>query len=398
MADIRSYLKEKEKREQKDQSYQTKIRKHKLSAVYRVLLVLLIVGAIVAVLRIQYQNRVYNEYTVTASTPRQEVSNTTDVRLGSSVLTYSKDGAHCTDAKGKVVWNQTYEMQNPMISVCGDVAAIGEYNGRVIYIQNASSQMGTINTNMPIRSLCVAANGVVGVLLEDSGITWIYIYDSQGNVLVKSSTTMKDWGYPTSISLSPNGILLAVSYLYMDTGNVKSSVAFYNFGEVGKNQTDNFMGGYNYGDTIIPYVQFMNNSSIFAAGDDRLVFFTGGQKPENISNVLFEEEVQGVYYSEQYVGLVFLNEKGNTRYRLEVYDTGGNRKTTKEFDMDYADIVFSGDTYIIYNETEMYIGTMAGADKFSGNFQKAVKLLIPTGMKYRYMITTPDSIDTIQMN
>ena len=49
---------------------------------------------------------------------------------------------------------------------------------------------------------------------------------------------MNDGGYPISISLSSSGELLAVSYLYVDAGVVKSNVVFYNFGPVGANQSE----------------------------------------------------------------------------------------------------------------------------------------------------------------
>ena len=45
MADIRSYMREKEKREQKQAGYKEKIRKHKLVSVYRVLLVAAAAGS-----------------------------------------------------------------------------------------------------------------------------------------------------------------------------------------------------------------------------------------------------------------------------------------------------------------------------------------------------------------
>ena len=129
-----------------------------------------------------------------------------------------------------------------------------------LYIEK---QLGTITTALPIRNLCVAANGVVAAILEDTDVTWIYVYDTAGEVLVSFYTTMKNAGYPVSVSLSPNALLCAVSYIYVDAGIVKSKVAFYNFDEYGRNQIDNLVGGYNHTDTVVPYVQFMNNSSIF---------------------------------------------------------------------------------------------------------------------------------------
>lgn len=412
MADIRSYTREKEKREQQknvrqnrfkliksesEETFLEKLKKHRLTMLYRLLLFVLICGAIVALFIIQYKNKTYTDYDVTRSTGRTAVSGAKDIRLGNYILTYSKDGAHCSDASGNVLWDQTYEMQSPIVSVCGSVTAIGDYNGRNIYIYNAEKQLGTITTNLPVRNLCVAANGVVAAVLEDSDVTWIYVYNTSGEVLVSFHTKMQNTGYPVSVSLSPNALLCAISYIYVDAGVVKSRVAFYNFDEYGQNQIDNLVGGYNYPDTVVPYVQFMNNTCVFAVCDDSIVFFKGSQIPEFLSGHYFDAEIRGVYHNDSYVGVVFYNAMGNTRYRMEIYNNAGEHVKTQEFDLDYTDILFDKDTYIIYNEEECIIMSMSGVEKYNGSFKKAVRLLVPTNGNYRYTLATRDSVDVIQM-
>lgn len=399
MADIRSYLREKEKRERhtkQETTYQDKIIKHKLSFFYRILLVFAVVGATATLIWIQYRNYVYEGYERISSVSKEEVPGVGEQRFANTVLTYSKDGAHVTDSKGMVLWNQTYEMQSPMISICGNVAAFADYNGSTIYIYNTSEKLGTIDTTMPIRNMSVAANGVVAAVLEASDITWLRIYNTEGNLLVESKISMKDSGYPVSVSLSPNALMCAVSYFYTDMGVMKSSVAFYNFGEVGQNKTDNFVAGYDYSDTLVPYVQFMNEESSFAVGDDRLLFFNGNQKPENVNNILLSEEIQSVYYNSQYVGLVFVSESGNGK-RIDVYDVSGNKLTSQEITMNYTDIMFDQENFVVYNETELFIGTVDGREKYNGGMDKPVSLLIPTGKQYRYLMVTKDSIDTIRL-
>lgn len=200
-----------------------------------------------------------------------------------------------------------------------------------------------------------------------------------------------------SISLTPNGKIMAVSYFYVDSGNMKSSVAFYNFGEVGKNETDNYVSGYDYLNTVIPYVRFMDNDSAFAVSDDRIVFFSGAERPTNIASNLLEEEIQSIYYSENYVGLVFNNRSGESVYRLDVYNSAGAKIGSQFFDIDYTDIVFSKDQIIIYSDMECQISNIKGVDKFIGNFDKNTSLLIPTGSVYKYVAVTADSVDTIEL-
>lgn len=399
MVNVRDYLKKKEKRE-KDTArtnYREKIKSHKFMIFYRTILVLILLVAIGAVVYIQWENKVYTESLVVAST---ETSITQDARLmpfAGYLLSYSKDGAGCMDTKGNAVWNQTFEMQNPIVDICQDVAAIGDYNGRTIYIMNTGGPVGNITTNRPIRNLCVAANGVVAVVLDDTDVTLIYLYDSRGNELVHFKTTMKESGYPVSVSISPSGELVCVSYLFVDSGQMKSSVAFYNFGAVGQNSTDNYVSGYDYLNAVVPFVRFLDNKSVFAVSDDRIMFYGGAQKPVSIAENLISEDVRSVYYGDEYVGLVFNSTESSNRYRLDVYHSSGELAQKIEFDMEYSDILFHEDQIIIYNETECCIYNTNGIEKYSGNFSRSVRTLIPLKSSYSYMIVTPDSIDTIEL-
>lgn len=402
MASVRDYLKEREKRQgaSKSVDYKEKIRSHKLTIFYRIVLSIILAAVVIAFLFVQWKNKVFTDSVVTGSFPITVVQGATVRNLGGSILLYSKDGASCIDAAGNTVWNHSYEMQTPLISICGQVTAIGDYNGRAIYVMDKNGEKGTVNTNLPIRDFCVSANCVVAAVLDDVDITRIYVYNGNENTetpIIYCKATMDKSGYPVSVSLTPNGRLMAVSYLYVDSGSMKSSVAFYNFGEVGKNETDNYVSGFNYLDTIIPYVQFMDNDSAFAVSDDRITFFQGAEKPLNIASDLLEEQVQSVYYNENYVGLVFINQSGESAYRLDVYNESGSRIHSQLFDIEYTDIVFNKDQIIIYNDLECQICNIKGVDKFAGSFEKSTSLLIPTSSVYRFITVTSDSIEAIEL-
>ena len=399
MANVRDYLKKRKERKEGQTriSYREKIRSHKFMIFYRTVLVILLAVGVSAALYIQWKNKVYAENTVVFSTEVRIAQDATLMPFAGHLLTYSKDGAGCMDIKGNAVWNQTFEMQNPIVDVCNDVVAIGDYNGRTIYVMNTSGIMGSITTNRPVRDFCVAGNGVVAVVLDDKDATWIYLYDSQGKELVYFRTTMKDSGYPVSVSISPSGELACVSYLFVDSGQMKSSVAFYNFGPVGKNNVNNYVSGYDYLNSIVPFTSFLDNSSIFAVSDDRIMFYSGALKPTVVAEKLLSDEVQGVYYGDEYVGLVVNSTQSGNRYRMDVYHRSGELQVSIEFDIDFRDILFREDQIIIYNESECRIYNSNGTEKYSGDFHKSVLLLIPQSSKRKFMVVTPDSIDTIEL-
>ena len=400
MAEKRSYLRAvKNEKEENREDYLEKIRKHRMSAVYRLLLVLLAVLVLIVIVYVQYKNHIYTDYDIVATKDFNNVDNSKVMRLGDNILTYSYDGASCTSPKGEVLWNQTFEMQNILTATCEDVVAIADYNGRQIYVLDSSQKICEISTNMPIRNLAVAGNGRVAVAVADTKVTWIYIYDPDGEMAYEIKTTMGQSGYPMAFSLSPNGELLALTCAYVDAGVVKSHIAFYNFGAVGSNMADYIVSADTYPDTIIPYIKFLNGSLAVAVGEDRIIFYQGSQKPVFLAQYLVDDEIQAVYRNEQYIGVLLQSDRLDMRNKMDVYGSSGEKLGTYYFNLDYDDILFTEDYFVAYNSMECYIQTLDGVEKFSGEFLTSTDLLFPVGkgMSYKFMQVTGDAINTIQL-
>ena len=401
MSNVRSYLREKEKREQSHQGeFTERIRKHRMSIFYRTALVIVLFVAVGIVLFIQYRDKVYTQMTQVSTNQRQAIAGAKDVSLGDNLVTYSNDGISCMDSKGNALWNQTYEMQNPIISTCQDVLAIADYNGRKVYVMNGEKKLGEISTNLPIRNICVASNGVVMTVQEEARVAWIYIYDSQGKELVYFRTTMSDTGYPTAISLSDNAKLAGIAYTYVEAGALQTRVAFYNFGDVGENQIDNLVSGYNYTDTFVPYIHFVNSETVFAVADNRIMIYSGNEVPETKMERLLDEEIQAVYSSDKYIGLVFVNNTGESSYILKVLNLQGEEVVAIPFNFSSisdARVIFKEEIITIYNEKDCLIYTISGKQKFSGTFEKAVRTMIPTEGSFRYVLAHTDSIDVVEL-
>lgn len=400
MANVREYLRSRTKgtRTRRSINYKEKIRSHKLTIFYRSVLGIALAIAIAAMIIVSWKNREYGGSVIVNSVPITKVEGSAYLALGDYILTYSKDGANCMDSKGDVLWNQTYEMQNPIVDINGSVAAIGDYNGRTIYVMNTTGRMGEITTNLPIRNFSVASTGIVAVILDDSRVTRIHLYDTSGELLVESETTMERSGYPLDISISPNGELLAISYLYVDSGVLKSSIAFHNFGEVGQNlSADRFVSGYDYQGTVVPFIHFMNGNTAFAVSDDRIMFFTGNQKPLSSAVNFLDVKVQGIFYNDEYVGLVFLNTEGDGKYRLNIYDTDGRLITSKSFDMEYTNVIFHKDEFIICNDIEYSIYNIHGTERLSEQFDEIVYLLVPQEKSNRFLIMTQNAMRVMEM-
>lgn len=403
MAEIRNYMEERKKREKKSAATKEKItyrdeyelrRRLRLGG-FLVAVILLVAAAFFGIH--YYSSKTYVGYDTLQTMERVVSQGARDVRLGSSILTYSRDGAHCIDPKGVITWNQSFELQDLKVVTNQNAAAICGYNGHDIYVQNTESQLGQITTNLPIKDITVAGTGRVTAVLEDTDVVWLNTYEPGGQALYEGQYHMSQSGYPCAISLSPNGELLGASFLFVQEGSIMSNVTFFNYGPVGDNQSDQLVSAFTYQDMVIPVIQFMNNSTAFAVGDNRLMIYGGEQVPTTKAEHILDREVQAVYYSDKYIGLVFGSDQPEHKYMLKIYNTAGEEVRVHYFDREYLGIFFEKDTYTIYDASHCDIYTMSGNVKYEGEFENPISLMLPTDTPFRYRVVTDQSIVTIQL-
>ena len=364
----------------------------------RMLSVLVVIAILAVISYFSWQNKTYTQVNIISNVNTADAQDVTSAGLADCILQYSKDGVSLMHANGEVVWNQTYEMQNPMLETCGSYAAIADYNGRTVYVMDTTSPIGEFHTNLPIRAFRVASQGVVAVVLDDTDVTWINLYNSDGTELAAFRTTMGDSGYPLSVALSPNGRLVCVSFLRVEGGHAKTSIAFYNFGSVGQNESDNFVGGYDYPDCIVPRVRFLDDSHLYAISTDRIMFFEGDEIPKpGRTTMLGGEEIRAVHDSEAGVAVCFPGGSDEGAYRLQAYDNKGEALFTRYLDMEYRGLAFGKRFLVLYNSDAWRILGSDGTDRYEGSFDFTVRTVLPTTVRDRYILAGTDRIQMIEL-
>ena len=376
-------------------TYKDRIRSHKMVIFYRILLMVIIVATITIALMVQSRIRTYTVCDVVSTSENHSIQSDKMLDFAGAVLSYGKDGAACVDAQGEALWNITYEMQSPMISMQGDMVAIGDYGSRIVYLMNTKGAVGEITTTMPIYKFCVSQAGEIAVVLNDTDVTWIYLYDTLGNVLAYFKTTMRQSGFPMDMSISPGGKLVGLSYVYVDSAELRSSVAFYNFGDVGQNETDNYVSGYDYSGVVIPTISFLDDDSAFAVADDRIIFFKGSEKPTNLSEHLVGDEIQKVFCDDKYVGLVYYSDQAEYRYKIEIYNKNGSLVDERNCNLEFRDIVIKDETAYLYSESQCLIYRIGGDIRYEGALPKTTYLIIPGTKATRFSTVNSDTIDQL---
>ena len=355
-------------------------------------------AAFLALMVFLASQRVYSGASMSVILEMDTQEGTEFTTLGSSVVYCSKDGASCLNANGTVIWSQSFEMQKPLISVAGNVMAVGDYNGSTIYLLGEKKILGSVNTNLPIRALAASESGEVAAVLADTDVTWVYLFDAEGSTIAYFKTTMAQSGYPLSVAVSPSGELVCVSHLLTQSSGVSSSIAFYNFGNVGQNVAENNVSGFNYDKEIFPVTVYLSDTACAAVSDSRIAFFTGREIPQSGVNTLFQDEIKGVYAGGSYIGLLFDDASGENEYTLQIYDASGNTAGTISFTMDYSDIQIAGKHVFISSSSELQIYDVNGRERYSGSFEKEVREIVPrTDTIGRLYLVTTDGLEQMTL-
>lgn len=343
----------------------------------------------------------YNSYEVMEDTGVQNASMADYVPYQKSLLKFSKDGAVYIDEQGEAVWNETFAMKMPRADVSGDYVAIADLNGNDVYIFNKNGKVA--NTTMPyqICDIAVAGQGEFAVILKADKANYINIYDKNGAQISERQTTIDKSGYPMDIDLSEDGEKLFSAYLSIDGVAAKYSLSAYNFGVAGQNENaDRLMGGYQLDDTVVSKVEFLDNNTICAFGDNQIIIYSMRQKPTKKAEIVLEDEVQSVAFNSDCIGVVVQNEedkRADAPYKLELYNTNGRKVMNKDIDFDYDNVRIIGDEIIFTGGNECRIYTTDGKQKFSCSFPKNVMDVIPTGYSRRYIVLYDSGSEIIKL-
>ena len=359
---------------------------------------LLVVGYMLYVF---VQSLHYNSYEVIEETGVKNASMVDYAPYQKSLLKYSKNGATYVDEKGESVWNETFVMKMPKADVCGEYIAIADLNGNDVYIFNKEGKVSSSTMPYKVSDIDVAAQGSFVVILEGEKENYINLYDKNGDAISEIQTTIDKSGYPMDVDLSDDGEKVFSSYLYLDGAEVKNGLAAYNFGVVGQMENaDRLMGGYKLDNTIVPKVEFLDNNTICAFGDNQFIIYSMRQKPSEKARIEFSGEVKSVIFNRSYIGIVIPNEKdekSEAPYILEMYNTNGHKVMTKPIDLHYQNVRMNNDEIVFTGGTECRIYTTKGQLKFTYSFPKNVMDMIPTGYSRRYIVLYDNESEVIRI-
>ena len=346
--------------------YKQKIREHRLKILKRTLVTALIVFVIIAGLFLFLALRHYEDFDVNSTVERSDTAA-----------------------------NIFEEFQGNM---CEDYLAIYDKKGTQIYIMTSQGLVSNIETTMTIEQVSIAAQGTVAVLMGDQSNSYLVVYDKNGKELVNGAIYGEDGGYPIAIALSNDAIKLAVSMLDINDGNVKTTIAFYNFGSVGENEIDRIVSANSFSDMVIPQLDFVSDDRMVAYGDSEIAIFEGTQKPKLAQEIPLTGEAKSIFNNNKYVGVVYSNNDEKLTHHVAVYDMHGFTVMEKDFSQEYTEIGFlSNNEVCILNDHSCDIYTVRGIYKFHYDFDEELYKVISGGTGLNYTIILENSTEKVRL-
>lgn len=367
------------------EEYKKKLRKHRLKIVKTAIIAAVILLALSAGLSIYMSLRKYENFDVRSSVERTDTPAARFEKFQGNILKYSNDGAFYTDHNNEMIWNQTYEMSYPTIDICEDYLVIYDKKGTDIYVMTTDGLAVGIETNMPIAQVSIASQGVIAVLMDNQSSGYLALYDRKGSELAGGAIHGEKGGYPIAIALSDDAVKLAVSMLDINDGNVKTTVAFYNFGSVGENEIDHIVAANSFSDMIIPELDFVSDNRLIAFGDSEIIIFEGAQKPKITAEIALADQAKSVFHNKNYVGVVYKNADEAVSHHVCVYNMKGGLTMEKDFSKEYNRIeLLSNDEICITDDYSCDIYTARGVHKFHYEFDIELLRVIARGPGLNY--------------
>lgn len=243
--------------------------------------------------------------------------------VGGYLLVVTQNTVTAYNQSAGTVFSRSHSFSDPLVDVAGNSIMLAEIGGRRIEVQSVGGKVRTLETAKNIVTASVADNGSVAAVTasDKSHISEIVVFDNKGEekLYCYSSEALL-----TGIAMRSDGRQMAAIGVLANNGAPQSRLLVYStFSEKDPKV-------YSGNDTLLCDVEYLDNDSIAAVGDDRVwVVKTGKNEPEEItyeSRHLLSWAVSG-----DRVGVVLQNYGATEGGQLLAVDKSGKTAYTVDF-------------------------------------------------------------------
>ncbi len=366
--------------------------KKKIFRALRIFLVLFII--IGGIAWFQYDRmKEYKHYEVSSET--SFYAGVTEYMAGNgNLFVYSNDGAKALDGTGKATWEIAYQLDNPEIAYCENVAAVADVGGTAVYVVAENGIPHNYEVLYPIIKHEVARQGVTAVLLDNEMEDFIQLYDMNGNLRVDINTKTKTDGIPIDIALSPDGKKLVTLYVTFQGEAMICKATFYNADEVGKNYINNIVGQKAFAENCLAYdVRFLNEDTVCILLENGFALYRMTEVPELICEKTLTEDIVEFVCVDS--GFYLIKEAAKQR-TMSFYNQKGEIKQTWSEIPEYESVAATSEEVVFFSPQRVTVYRVNGSMKFSTAFTQSLENVFPADSN-RYFLVDSGKVQTIKL-
>ena len=253
---------------------------------------------------------------------------------------------------------------------------------------------------MPIVDANIASQGTVAVLMQEEDTGYVQLFNDRGELLASGELHMDNNGYPLSLDISQSGEKMVVSQLDLNGGDVKTTIAFYNFGKEGKDKIDNIVANYSFSNQIFPQVEFLENGKTVAFGDKEIVIFEDNAKASSSKEIFVDGQIKSVFCNGKYFGTIcdVTDDEGKLNHLLNVYSGNGFPRSERKVSGNYSRVEMLPNNEVFLSDGEkVNIYTLYGVKKFAYTFDSGIYKIIPGDSAKRYYLVLDNRIADVRI-
>ncbi len=351
------------------------------------------------ILFFSYRNREYEHYQ-RVKTLVEDNSYSVVESFQKGIVRYSGGELTFFDKRGKKKWDEADSMNNPSIKVNENYIMLYSKNGTELHIYDEDGKRYQIRTAYTITDQEISAQGVVAVSLSAGKTNYIELYSLKNEKLVSIKTSIKETGYPLDIALSPNGKTLCASYFFVNGVESQNRITFYDFSEKGE-RTENILAGFDFNETVVPRVTFLDDVTACAFGDDRICVYSLTNAPKLKKEIDIDSNIRSIAYDQDHFAIVREHydyekeKKGN--YGIEIFSKNGNLVGRTNLKTDYNEIHLYDGRLILSSAYHSRVIAMNGQTIFERDFDKYLSRMIPGRGENYYFMKYGDRLDLMKL-
>ena len=307
----------------------------------------------------------------------EENINVSYEKFASGYIKYSNNGIEYQRSLGDSEWNSPDSYTHPFVELSDQYVLFGDKGANSLKLFDREGEVYSFSLKYPLAQASVSNGGYIEVVLRGDSGNFIQVYDKEGALVADMKSSVDETGYPLTAAISPNGNLLAVSYYKLNGMQSGSSLVFY---DLRGDASRDIAAGFEYGDLMIPKLNFLDSDSMAAFGDGEIILYDTGNRPSEKKRLKYDKTMESVFTGGKSFGLVLDNteEEDGGRHIIKLYNKNGREKLSRDIDMNYSRIRMWGNEIYAFNDSECMIMSTSGKLAWQGELEgNTIEAVIP---------------------